>query len=117
MEDEPGPNSAPGIAKPSWNGATAWANSEVEADRAAHRQVLSQVNWYMRQHQTRYGFVITDRELVVLRRVDDDNEGSGHMELAAPIWLTTAGTAAQPQLTVSLALWYFGMLSSQDEGK
>ncbi|KAL4969494.1 uncharacterized protein BDV14DRAFT_84402 [Aspergillus stella-maris] len=70
----------------------------------------------MRQHKTRYGFVITDRELVVLRRVDDDNGGTGHLELAAPLWLTTAGTAAQPQLTVPLALWYLGMLSSQYEG-
>ncbi|KAL4795507.1 hypothetical protein BDV19DRAFT_166185 [Aspergillus venezuelensis] len=115
-EDEPGPNRAPGTAKPSWNWATAWANSEEEVDRAVHRQGLCQINWYMRQHKKREGFVITDRELVVLRRVDGHNKGTGHLELAAPIRLTTAGTAAQSQLTVPLALWYLGMLSSQDEG-
>ncbi|KAL4939031.1 hypothetical protein BDV06DRAFT_225422 [Aspergillus oleicola] len=77
------------------------SNSEEEADRAGYRQVLSQVNWCMRQHKARYGFVITDKELVVLRRVDDG--GTGNLELAAPIRFTTAGTAARPQLTDLLA--------------
>ena len=66
----------------------------------------------MKQHQTRYGFILTDSELVVLRRMDYN----GNLELAAPIQFGTGGIPQQPQLTVLLALWYLGMLSAQEQG-
>ncbi|KAH1863774.1 hypothetical protein KXX01_002399 [Aspergillus fumigatus] len=79
---------------------------------AEYRQALSQVNFYMKQHRSRYGFILTDRELVVFRRRDNN----GNLELASPTPFTAGGTAQQPQLTVLMALWYLGMLAAQDQG-
>ncbi|KAL1979107.1 hypothetical protein VTN96DRAFT_6842 [Rasamsonia emersonii] len=107
-----GPNRAPGDIKPSWKWNTAMATHPVAGVRNEYRQALSQVNWYMKQHRSRYGFLGTDREFVVFRRLDDD----GNLELAEPIPFTAGGTDAQPQMTVSLALWYLGMLAAKDQG-
>lgn len=76
------------------------------------KQVLSQVNFYMKQHHARYSFILTDRELVAIRRLDRN----GNLELSASIPCTTKGTASQPRLTVLLGLWYLGMLAANDQG-
>ncbi|OAX78607.1 hypothetical protein ACJ72_07082 [Emergomyces africanus] len=107
-----GPNRAPGDVKPSWKWSTAMATGTAH-DRNEFRQVLSQVNHYMKQHGSRYGFVLTDIELVAIRRLD----GNGSLELSTPISWESHGTAAQPRLTVMLALWYLGMLAAQDLGQ
>lgn len=106
------PNRAPGDYKPSWKWTSALATDNATANRTRYKQVLAQVNYYMKQHQTRYGFILTDRELVAIRRLDYE----GNLELAAPIPFATRGTVQQPQLTVLLALWYLGMLAAQDQG-
>lgn len=106
------PNRVPGDIKPSWKWASAMRWSPENRVETEFRQVLSQVNFYMKQHHARYGFVLTDRELVVFRRTDRN----GHLELADPIPFTRGSTAAQPQMTVLLALWYLGMLAAQDQG-
>ena len=106
-----GPNWAPGAIKSSWKWNSAMATSADAATRSEYRQGLSQVNWYSKQHDSRYGFLLTDRELVVLRRLDDN----GNLELAPPIPFRIAGTAEQPQLTVTLALWYIGMLAAEHQ--
>ncbi|KAI9374778.1 hypothetical protein BJX61DRAFT_532134 [Aspergillus egyptiacus] len=87
-------NRAPGDIKPSWK----W-NSNLETDpsyswRREYRQAISQVNWYTRQHGSRYGFILTEKELVVWRRLDN----FGNLELADPIPFVRGGTTAQPQL-------------------
>lgn len=79
--------------------------------RSEFPRALGQVNWYMRQHHARYGFLLTDRELAVFRRLDD----KGYLELAPPIPFTTGGSASQPQLTVLLTLWYVGMLPANGQ--
>ncbi|CRL23858.1 unnamed protein product [Penicillium camemberti] len=107
-----GPNRAPGAIKPSWKWSTAMATHPRIDVRTEYRQPLSQVNWYMKQHHSRYGFLMTERELLVFRRLDDN----GNLELAAPIPFTSGGNATQPQLTVLLALWYLGMLAATDQG-
>ncbi|KAK2755868.1 hypothetical protein FQN54_005664 [Arachnomyces sp. PD_36] len=105
-----GPNRAPGDVKPSWKWNTAMATGG-EFKQKEFRQVLSQVNWYMKQHNSRYGFVITDLEMVAIRRLDNN----GRLELSAAIpW--EVGGGQQPRLTVMLALWYLGMLAAQDQG-
>ncbi|KAI2730835.1 hypothetical protein CBS147332_2687 [Penicillium roqueforti] len=71
---------------------------------------LAQVNWYMTQHGTQFGFILTDQELVPIQRVDDD----GNLKLGAPIPWTQTGTSKEPQLTVALGLWYLGMLTADD---
>ncbi|ODH50303.1 hypothetical protein GX48_03575 [Paracoccidioides brasiliensis] len=83
-----GPNRAPGDVKPSWKWSTALATHPLLGIRNEYRQALSQVNWYMRQHNSRHGFLLTNRELVVFRRVDD----SGNLELVPPIPFTSGGT-------------------------
>ncbi|PGH29203.1 hypothetical protein GX50_08038 [[Emmonsia] crescens] len=107
-----GPNRAPGDVKLSWKWSTAMATGTVY-DQNEFYQVLSQVNYYMKQHESRYGFVLTDNELVAIRRLD----GNGSLELSTPISWENYGTAAQPRLTVMLALWYLGMLAAQDLGQ
>ena len=50
------------------------------------KQVLSQVRFSMMEHKTRYGFVITDQELVPIHRVENDDEDEeGYLEIADPI--------------------------------
>ncbi|KAL2004523.1 hypothetical protein VTN00DRAFT_3408 [Thermoascus crustaceus] len=55
-----GPNRAPGKYVLHWK----W-NSPLKY------QVLSETNDYMRIHRTRYGFMLTDREMGAIRRVDE----------------------------------------------
>lgn len=66
----------------------------------------------MNQHHTRYGYVLTDRELVVIRKRNEQ----GDLEVSTPIPWATQGTAANPRLTVLLALWHLGMLAAHDQG-
>ncbi|KAH8801717.1 hypothetical protein F5884DRAFT_525165 [Xylogone sp. PMI_703] len=103
-------NRVPGDLKPSYKWSSALRNTRMQ--QMEYKPALSQVNWYMRQHSTRYGFILTDRELVAIRRLDNN----GRLELSEPIPWTTRGTSQQPQLTVLLALWYLGMLASENPG-
>lgn len=105
-------NRAPGDVKTSWKWNTDLAAHPMPSYRKEFRQVLSQLNWYMGQHQARYGFILTDRELVVVRRLD----ANGYLELAPSIPFSRGGDASQPELTVLLALWYLGMLAANDQG-
>ncbi|KAJ9322391.1 hypothetical protein DTO027B5_128 [Paecilomyces variotii] len=105
-------NRAPGDIKPSWKWRSAWVDSLNHIDRSEFRQALSQVNWYMKQHRSRYGFILTDCELVVFRRLDNN----GNLQLARPISFTQYGNSQNPRMTVLLALWYLGMLAAQDQG-
>ncbi|KAK2736310.1 hypothetical protein FQN55_001696 [Onygenales sp. PD_40] len=105
------PNRAPGEVKPSWKWSNALRNGTAY-EQKEFKQVLSQVNHYMKQHRARYGLVLTNEELVAIRRRNYD----GDIELSRPIPWDTRGTAQHPCLTVLLALWYLGMLAAQDEG-
>lgn len=80
--------------------------------RAEFKQALSQVNHYMKQHRARYGFILSDRELVAIRRLD----GRGNLELSASIPWNESGTITQPRLTVLLGLWYLNILAANDQG-
>ncbi|CEJ54427.1 hypothetical protein PMG11_00740 [Penicillium brasilianum] len=107
-----------------WNMDMRYSNRHLQNE---FRQVLSQVNFYMVQTVARYGFVLTDRELVVIRRSTDKDGNSikGSLDLAKPIpWNSglpaydpTSGNqrARRVRFTVPLALWYLGMMASNDE--
>jgi hypothetical protein len=103
-------NRAPGDLKPSFKWSLGLRNSLNDREQREFKQALSQVNWYMKQNNARFGFILTDRELVAIRRLDDD----GRLELSQSIPWATQGNAAQPRLTVLLALWYLGMLASDE---
>jgi hypothetical protein len=106
------PNRAPGDVKPSWKWYFGLRNHPDPTRRKEFKQALSQVNWYMNQHHTQYGYILTNLEFVAIRRLDPH----GRLELSAPIPWTAQGTVAHPQLTVLLGLWYLGMLASEDQG-
>ncbi|KAE8400504.1 hypothetical protein BDV37DRAFT_257340 [Aspergillus pseudonomiae] len=105
-------NRAPGDIKTSWKWKHTLGSSSNRKDRTEFKKVLAQVNYYMRQHKTRYGFILTNVELVAIRRRDSN----GNLELSEPIPWTTRGDTTQPQLTVLLGLWYLGMLASDNMG-
>lgn len=80
-------------------------------NEAAHRKVkylegLSHLHRYMREHECRYGFIMTEIELVCVRAGTDSTPYFGFLELAP-----TIATATQEGLTASLALWYLHMLA------
>ncbi len=106
------PNRVPGDCKPSYKWDIALQNSPSPAERMEFRQALSQVNWYMRQHHTRYGLIITDLQLVAIKR-QNANE---HLLLSRPILMRQPENVNNPQLTPLVALWYLGMLASNDAG-
>ncbi|KAI9824124.1 MAG: hypothetical protein M1819_001079 [Sarea resinae] len=107
-----GPNRLPGDIKPSWKWHMGLQNSPLNTAREEFRQALSQVNYYMNQHHSRYGFILTDRELVAIRKQDTH----GNLDLSDPIPWRTVGDGQAPILTLPLALWYLGMLAAQDQG-
>ncbi|KAL2351845.1 hypothetical protein BJ546DRAFT_952427 [Cryomyces antarcticus] len=67
----------------------------------ARNERPEKVNYYMRQHATRYGFVLTDTELLAIKRLPED----GVLEVAEPVAWTSRGPG---RLTVLLSLWYLG---------
>lgn len=118
-------NRCPGGAKVSWKWQCAWRNEDDLSRLTEFKQVLAQVNWYMKQHETRYCYVCTDEELIPIRRLDRD----GRLELGPRIpW--TASNIIEPgnlgynsnhatytqSLTPLLGVWYLGMLAANDQG-
>src|SRR5436305_10984934 len=67
-----------GEIKPAWKWNTSLQDSPNPVDREEFLQALSQVNYYMEQQHTRYGFILTNEELVAIRRCPT----AGHLELA-----------------------------------
>ncbi|KZF19889.1 hypothetical protein L228DRAFT_250310 [Xylona heveae TC161] len=106
------PNRAPGDFKPSYKWSRDFENSPNPATERQFKQALSQVNFYMRQNNTRYGFLLTNRELVAIQKPDN----TGRLLLSPQIPWEAQGNPAQPQMTVILALWYLGMLASDPQG-
>ncbi|KAH1584724.1 hypothetical protein KXV73_002126, partial [Aspergillus fumigatus] len=78
-------------------------NSNQIRHQNKYKQVLSQVNFYMKQHGARYRYILTNTELVAVKRLNNN----GRLAVANPIpW--TSGSIGQP--SVLLGLWYLGML-------
>ena len=75
------------------------------------RQGLSQTNLYMKQHGGRSGFIVTDQEFMAIEQVDKN----GTLKISQAIPWTASGAIDEPQLTVSLALWYLGILGSYED--
>lgn len=106
-----GPNRAPGDLKPGWKWSSSLRTGTI-SDEREYRQGLSQVNWYMKQHRARYGVLLTNEELVAIRRLDYN----GNLQVSNPVPWELRGTTERPQLTVLLELWYLGMLASGNQG-
>ncbi|KAI9832942.1 MAG: hypothetical protein M1819_003972 [Sarea resinae] len=89
-------------------------NTGMRTDKP-HRQVeylqgLSHLHRHMRENSCRYGFIITEIELVCVRAGTEPIPHFGFLELAKPISIETRG---RDQLTACLALWYLHMLAKE----
>lgn len=65
----------------------------------------------MKLHETRYSFILTNSELVAIRRLEEH----GNLQISDGILWTAHGTETRQVMTVILALWYLGMLALIDE--
>ncbi|KAM7219529.1 hypothetical protein V8F06_005084, partial [Rhypophila decipiens] len=74
---------------------------------------LREVATYCQHGGTRYGFIFTARELVVLR-VFFVSQGSGNNKKAGMEWRSVPWNASGSQLTVNLALWALIMMAVND---
>jgi hypothetical protein len=61
----------------------------------------------MVQNKTKYGFIVTDTELVPVKRLAQ----SGHLAVGNAIPWTANGN----QLTVRLGIWYISMLAARND--
>ncbi|KAL9612638.1 MAG: hypothetical protein Q9167_002765 [Letrouitia subvulpina] len=82
---------------------------EIGQRRVEYLAGLSHVHRYMREHSCRYGFIITEIELVCVRMGTSDIPYFGFLELAPTVELKN-----QEGLTAALALWYLHMLAKED---
>ena len=69
---------------------------------------LALLHKYMREHNCRYGFIITEIELVCVRSGTEAIPNFGYLELASPVQLKTS---EPDKMTAALALWYLSMLA------
>ena len=81
---------------------------------------LAYLHHFMREHGCRYGFIMTEIELVCVRAggaPDPDTTVPlfGHLEVAQPVQIATSGKGDNGNLrmTVGLALWYLHMLAKE----
>lgn len=71
---------------------------------------LAHIHRQMREHRCRYGFIITDVELVVVRAGTELIPHFGFLELAPAISPRACGRS---RMTACLALWYLHMLAGE----
>ena len=97
-----------GIVRPyeRWNSGM---RNEQGWNKILYLEGLSALHYHMRQHQCRYGFIMTETELVCARAGMDDTPYFGHLELSPVI-----ETRSQEGLTACLALWFLHMLAKED---
>ncbi|KAL9101353.1 MAG: hypothetical protein Q9163_003376 [Psora crenata] len=96
-----------GLVKPyeRWNSAMLKENPQK---RVEYLVGLAQLHWMMREQECRYGFIITEIELVCVRMgTEEGTPYFGLLELSRPVTLS-----AKTGLTACLALWYLHMLTS-----
>lgn len=101
-----------------WNSGM---RNESALSKIAYLRTLAHLHRCMREHGCRYGFIITEIELVCIRAGGPINEDCdmplfGYLELSAPIQISTSGLAAgeELQMTADLALWYLHMLAKEE---
>ncbi|KZS87706.1 hypothetical protein SISNIDRAFT_386909, partial [Sistotremastrum niveocremeum HHB9708] len=100
--------------KPSYVFRARYRSRKDKNRRREFKQVLSQLNFYMHMRNTRYGCLLTDKELVCVRKKVDENgdDMAGHLELSMRIPRTACGEGA---LTMELSLWYLIMLAGEKQ--
>ncbi|KAJ5719071.1 hypothetical protein N7493_007526 [Penicillium malachiteum] len=103
-------NRAPGVLRISPKWSSEWRHVKDPSDQHHfhYYQTLAEVNFYMDGHGARHGFVLTDAELVIVKRLDHN----GRLAVSLPIPWTAGGDG---QLSIRLGLWYLGMLAGEED--
>ena len=105
---------------------------ESPPKQVLYLQGLAHLHRVMREHGCRYGFIMTEIELLCVRcggpsdaaTVDPTTVNAqtgipifGYLEVSAPISLSTSGinpATGEIQMTAGLALWYLHMLAKEN---
>nr|POF18566.1 hypothetical protein CFP56_63110 [Quercus suber] len=92
----------------------------LNTEKVKYLQGLAHLQRFMREHETRYGFIITEIEVVCVRAGGAPSATSnvpifGHLEVAAPVQISTIGTGpgGNIRMTAGLALWWLHMLAKE----
>lgn len=99
-----------------WNSGMRTENPQARVD---YLRGLAALHKHMRDHGCRYGFIMTEIELVCVRAGGPPTEAGvplfGFLELAAPVRMAAAGLArdGSVQMTAGLALWYLHLLAKE----
>lgn len=99
-----------------WNSGMRTGNP---GEKVKYLQALALLQRFMREHECRYGFVMTEIELVCVRAggmpIEKNVPLFGHVEVAEPVRIATFGLEAdgRMQMTAGLALWYLHMLAKE----
>ncbi|KAK1818200.1 hypothetical protein LTR12_007352 [Friedmanniomyces endolithicus] len=116
-----------GVVK-SWEQWNSGMRTGRPAEQMRYLLGLAQVQRFMREHGTRYGFLMTEIEVVCVRaggppswmEGEEGVEGPplfGFVEVAAPVRIATSSTTASadgstlPPMTAALALWWLHLLA------
>jgi len=101
-----------------WNSSM---RSESPAQRVRYLEGLSDLHYFLRQHDCRYGFIMNEIELVCVRCGGEPDENGvpyfGYLELSDPIRMATCGGTnsatdmSSTRMTTGLALFYLHMLA------
>ena len=107
-----------GIVK-CWDQWNSGMRSGNPTESVKYLQTLALLQRFMREHECRYGFIMTEIELVCVRAGGPPNERNvplfGYLEVAEPVRMATHGMDASGnlQMTAGLALWYLHMLARE----
>ncbi|KAF7192061.1 hypothetical protein HII31_06706 [Pseudocercospora fuligena] len=88
-------------------------------DKIRYLEHLAHLHKHMREHGARYGFIMTEIELVCVRAGGPSSEDNipyfGYLEVAAPVQISASGTNEDGSLkmTAGLALFYLHMLAKE----
>jgi hypothetical protein len=108
--EEPPELRSVGEIKPSWKWTFELQTAEPNSpENREFRQVLSQVHHYMNVHETRYGYVLTDREFVAIRRC---GQKFGDIMISKPVLWEKYGSQG---MSLALAIWFLHMLARYDK--
>ena len=100
-----------------WN--SGFRNGTV-GEKVDYLNGLANLQHFMREHGCRYGFIMTEIELVCVRAGGRPTKDSsvplfGFLEVAEPVRVAASGknTNGNLQMTAGLALWYLHMLAKE----
>lgn len=87
---------------------------EGNIKRVEYLRGLSALHHAMREHGCRYGFILTEIELVVVRNGTDTTPYFGDLEVTSFQLASSAETSSESSLTACLALWGLCQLAGDE---